>query len=71
MILVTAAGGKTGRHVISQLVQAGVRVRALARTERVHELRGDGVETLAGSMLDPAVLAQAFDGGSWSTSSTI
>jgi uncharacterized protein YbjT (DUF2867 family) len=62
MILVTAAGGKTGRHVIARLTQRGLSVRALARSERVHSLRGERVETLAGDMLDPAVLARALEG---------
>ncbi|MFK0113331.1 SDR family oxidoreductase [Streptomyces sp. NPDC091217] len=62
MILITGAGGKTGRHVIRALRERGVPVRALARGERIHELAEDGVETLAGDMLDASVLARAFEG---------
>jgi uncharacterized protein YbjT (DUF2867 family) len=62
MILVTAAGGKTGRHVIAHLTRRGLSVRALARSERVHSLRGERVQTLAGDMLDPAALARALEG---------
>jgi uncharacterized protein YbjT (DUF2867 family) len=61
-ILVTAAAGKTGRHVIAALRADGHFVRALGRSDRVHELRTDGVDTIAGDMLDPGVLAPALDG---------
>jgi uncharacterized protein YbjT (DUF2867 family) len=62
VILVTAAGGKTGRHVIGQLRRRGLPVRALARGERVHALRADGVETISADMLDASALARAFAG---------
>ena len=62
LILVTAAGGKTGRHVTAALRERGLEVRALGRTERIHELRGDGVETMAADMLDAARLADAVAG---------
>jgi len=60
MVLVTAAGGMTGRHLVPALVTAGLRVRALGRSNRIHDVRGDHVETTAGDMLDPAVLARAL-----------
>ena len=41
MILVTAAGGKTGRQVVSALRAHNEPVRALGRTEAIHELRED------------------------------
>lgn len=62
MILVTSAGGKTGRHVIRALRQRNLPVRALARTERIHALAADGLDTIAGDMLERAVLERAFDG---------
>jgi uncharacterized protein YbjT (DUF2867 family) len=62
LILVTAAGGKTGRHVIQALHARDLPVRALARTDRISELAGAGVETIAGDMLDASVLEAAFDG---------
>jgi uncharacterized protein YbjT (DUF2867 family) len=62
VILVTAAGGKTGRHVIAALRARGLDVRALARTERVHELRTNGVETVVADMLDASQLADAVAG---------
>ncbi len=62
MILVTAANGKTGRHVIGALRARGVVVRALARSEAVHEQRSEGVETIAGDMLDATVLRDALQG---------
>jgi nucleoside-diphosphate-sugar epimerase len=38
MILITAAGGKTGRHILTALRDRGQSVRILARSERIHEL---------------------------------
>jgi NAD(P)H dehydrogenase (quinone) len=64
MILVTGAGGKTGKAVIKGLVLRGERVRALVRTT-AHEasLRAIGVNEVAiGGMDDPLALARAADG---------
>jgi uncharacterized protein YbjT (DUF2867 family) len=62
MILVTAAGGKTGLHVIRSLRERGEPVRALGRSAAVHELRADGVETIQGDVLDVTTLRNALDG---------
>jgi uncharacterized protein YbjT (DUF2867 family) len=60
VILVTAAGGKTGRAVLHALRDRGEPVRAFARSDAVHELRGPAVETVAGDMLDEEALLGAF-----------
>jgi uncharacterized protein YbjT (DUF2867 family) len=62
MILIPAATGKTGRLLIEALRRRDEPVRAMARSENVHELRTDGVETFAGDILDPAALREALDG---------
>jgi NAD(P)H dehydrogenase (quinone) len=64
MILVTGAGGKTGKAVIGALVARGARVRALVRRS-AHEtaLKAIGVgEVVVGAMDDPQALAQAVQG---------
>jgi NAD(P)H dehydrogenase (quinone) len=61
MILVTGAGGKTGRAVIKALVARGASVRALVRNA-AHEaaLRAMGThDVVIGAMDDPAALARA------------
>ena len=62
MILITAASGMTGRHLVPALRQRGQKVRALARSASLEDMRGDGVQTLQGDMLDPATLRRALDG---------
>jgi uncharacterized protein YbjT (DUF2867 family) len=63
MILVTAATGKTGRHVIAALLATGHAVRALAHSEKGGMLETMGVrEILAGDLLDPPSLAHAMKG---------
>jgi uncharacterized protein YbjT (DUF2867 family) len=62
VILVTAAGGNTGAHVIPALRARDQAVRALGRSERVHELGGPGVDTVAGDMLDSSFLDRALEG---------
>jgi uncharacterized protein YbjT (DUF2867 family) len=64
MILVTGAGGKTGKAIIEALVARGARVRALVRRS-AHEtaLSAIGVgEVVVGAMDDPQALAQAVQG---------
>ncbi len=62
-ILVTGAGGKTGRHVIEAILARGARVRAWVRTSAHAEaLARAGVETIAGDMLDPALWPDALAG---------
>ncbi len=61
--LVTGATGFVGGAVLSQLIADGRPVRALARPGPGAEtLRGRGVPTAAGDVLDPASLDRAMDG---------
>ena len=64
MILVTGAGGKTGRAIIRALAARGGRVRALARRERQADALGQigAHEIVVGDMLDEAALARAARG---------
>src|SRR5262245_48210186 len=55
-VLVTGATGHVGRIVMEQLVAAGVRVRAMTRRPQRARFP-DGVETVAGDLLDPAALS--------------
>jgi uncharacterized protein YbjT (DUF2867 family) len=68
MILVTGAGGKTGRAVIRALAARGAAVRALARSSRPEHasaLRALGAaEVVSGDMRLPADLAGAMAGAS-------
>jgi uncharacterized protein YbjT (DUF2867 family) len=52
MILVTAATGNVGRHVVDGLVAAGSDVRALTRIPARARLP-DGVEAVRGDLLEP------------------
>ncbi|GAA3076245.1 NAD(P)H-binding protein [Streptosporangium carneum] len=61
MILVTGATGKVGRSLVSQLNDAGVAVRALARTPETADLP-DGVEVAQGDLSTPDTLDKALDG---------
>jgi uncharacterized protein YbjT (DUF2867 family) len=64
MILVTGAGGKTGKAVIKALVARGTPVRAFVRSS-AHEivLKAMGVsEVVPGAMNDPHALAKAVRG---------
>jgi uncharacterized protein YbjT (DUF2867 family) len=60
MILVTGAGGKTGKAVIQALVARGAIVRAFVRSA-AHEatLSAMGVNTIVGAMDDPHAISQA------------
>jgi uncharacterized protein YbjT (DUF2867 family) len=64
MILVTAAGGKTGKALINALAAKGQEVRALVRREeQVAGAKALGATEIGvGSMDDPRVLAQAMRG---------
>lgn len=64
MILVTAAGGNQGRHLIPRLVRSGLPVRACVRTEpSARLLRASGVtEVLVGDLGDPRVRVKAVQG---------
>ena len=54
LILVTGATGKTGSHVVEQLIERGLTVRALARVhdERSEHLAALGAEVVLGDLLD-------------------
>ncbi len=60
MILVTAAAGHQGRHLIPKLVQAGLPVRACVQTEvSARSLRGWGVsDVVVGDLGEPRLRAE-------------
>ncbi|THV40133.1 NAD(P)H-binding protein [Glycomyces buryatensis] len=60
-ILVTAATGNVGRHLVNELVSSGHRVRALTRDPDSADLP-DGVEAVAGDFTDLASLEAALKG---------
>ena len=60
-ILVTGATGNVGRQVIQQLTRRGAKVRALVRDPAAAHLP-DGVEVVAGDLLDVDALRSAFQG---------
>jgi uncharacterized protein YbjT (DUF2867 family) len=60
-VLVTGATGNVGRHVLSQLVATGARVRALVRPGRDASPL-DGVDVVTGSLDDPDGLGAALTG---------
>src|SRR4051794_32615772 len=62
MILMTAATGKTGHHVIRALPERGETVRALARSDKLDELKRDGVETVRADLLDIPSIVAAMEG---------
>lgn len=65
MITVMGATGNTGRKIALGLLEAGVRVRALGRSDlKLAELERAGTEVWAGDSSDPAFLAEAFRGAS-------
>ncbi|WP_436760992.1 NAD(P)H-binding protein [Streptosporangium sp. V21-05] len=61
MILVTGATGKVGGQAVSQLLDAGAAVRALARDPASAALP-EGAEVVRGDLADPATLDDALDG---------
>ncbi len=61
LILVTGATGNVGRRVVTALVNAGVRVRALTRTSS-KALFPAGVEVVEGDLSRPLSIAPAFRG---------
>lgn len=60
-VLVTGATGLVGRHVVAQLAEAGVAVRALTRNPAAARLP-TGVEVVQGDLTEPATLAPALAG---------
>jgi uncharacterized protein YbjT (DUF2867 family) len=59
MILVTGPTGNVGKHVVSQLSEAGVAVRALARDPAKIP---SGIEAVKGDLSVPETLESALDG---------
>jgi uncharacterized protein YbjT (DUF2867 family) len=58
-----AATGRIGKRISERLIIAGVKVRALGRSEsKLAELRTTGAETRAGDAADSSFLADAFRG---------
>jgi uncharacterized protein YbjT (DUF2867 family) len=63
LVTVMAATGRIGKRISEKLLTAGVRVRALGRSEsKLSELRSAGAETFAGDAADIPFLAEAFRG---------
>src|SRR2546423_14167975 len=63
MILITGATGTVGRHVVAEVVRAGLPARVLVRSpEKGAPLEGPGVELAIGDLHDPSSLADALDG---------
>src|SRR5262245_37762237 len=58
-VLVTGSTGNVGCHIVAQLAQAGVRVRALTRTPEEANLP-DSVEIVKGDLECPETLPAAF-----------
>ena len=64
LILVTGATGKTGSHVVAQLIERGFPVRALARSrdDRSERLERLGAEVVLGDFLDLQSIRSAMRG---------
>src|SRR4051794_7995269 len=60
-ILVTGATGSVGSHVLDQLLQAGVKVRASSRNPQTAKLP-DGVETVRADLTQPETFESALTG---------
>jgi uncharacterized protein YbjT (DUF2867 family) len=62
-ILITAAGGKVGQHVVTQLAQKKVPARACVHSQtRASALRESGIETAVLEFENSNSLAAAFKG---------
>src|SRR5512133_3719008 len=62
-VLVVGATGFMGRAAVRQLLDAGMRVRAMTRTpEKAADLQKMGAEIVQGDLIDPPSLARACKG---------
>lgn len=62
-VLVAGGTGRTGQHVVAQLLERGDRVRVLTRSgERAADLFGDRVDVFIGDVRDAQTLRPAADG---------
>ena len=65
MYVITGATGNTGKIITSTLLEAGKKVRIIARNaEKAKELTDKGAELFQGSTDDVELLKKAFDGAS-------
>src|ERR1700737_3267828 len=63
MILIVGATGVLGREAARQLLAAGHKVRAMARSpDKAEDLKQLGAELVQGDLIDPASLARACRG---------
>lgn len=63
MILITAAGGMTGKALVERLIAEGEAVRALVSTEsNRNSLESLGAEVLVGDLIDPIAIEKALSG---------
>ncbi|MGO4786122.1 NAD(P)H-binding protein [Paenibacillus sp. 2KB_20] len=60
-ILVTGATGTVGKHIVQQLVQQGIEVRAISRNPQQAKVP-EGVKMVAGNLNDPDSLIPALQG---------
>src|ERR1700730_16442318 len=60
VILITSANGKTARHIMPLLLEAGSSVRALSH--RMPAAPIEGVEWVTGDINDPNTIARCMDG---------
>ena len=61
-IALFGATGKTGRHVLTQALEAGYSVRALARRPESIELKSERLVVIGGDVLDAAVVRETVRG---------
>ncbi len=63
LVLVAGATGRTGRHVVSELLAKGHSVRVLSRSEAsARDAFGDSVQVVEGDVRDPKSLVPAVNG---------
>ncbi|HNC73535.1 MAG TPA: NAD(P)H-binding protein [Elusimicrobiota bacterium] len=65
MIVVTAATGHIGQHLVQELLSKKKKVRAVARdAQKLKKLADRGAETVTADLADPAAVARALQGAS-------